>query len=579
MKKNRYVIFIATLFVAFSGVFVSCNDEDDESANVTLNTDLVSLVIGTSETLTATVTPSSAGLTWISGNPEVATVENGVVRAVGVGQTVVNAKAGNCIAVCDVIVTVVPVPVQGVTLKKEEIILATGDKETAAYELIPAEATSRKVRWSSSNPGVATIHFSLGEIVAVSLGETVITATTLDGAKTASCKVYVVPIIALKEPAHNTTRALNLLNLDEQITFAWDTYPEVPSYMVKFSTLSNFEGIFFTTETTVGSIAVSSYDLNNAIKERPTGAAPVYWTVTPSSSDVRMITKTSTLNLTPDRHDYLPLVASSASGMQVTPQEKPYHFLLSTSGASSVRTAGLTKALSGDSIVLSFNYKSSAAVTSPTVSLYKSNGTLAEGPIEVQEIANVNAWTNWGTLIEFTQYDWGAAGDYLELSFGDESAQIEINGIHFRGISQKEYVPQILGITSVSGHTVLTRVSETEFILETTGTDPNFTTSRLQRPLPAGAVILCFEYKSEKTMANNLQIFFAPPLAEGNSVRLGTVPPADDWKRYEYDASNVRQQFLWGLQGGSAGDFMRIDIGEQVGYTMHIRNIHFEYKK
>ena len=574
MEKKHYVNLKVAWMAIVAVMIVSCNDDTEEPVNVTLNRDLVSLVIGTQETLTATVTPNNAAVSWLSGNSEVATVENGVVRAVGVGRTVVNAKAGSSTAACDIIVTVVPVPVQSVSLRKTELTMAIGDKETLAFDLTPLEATSRKVNWSSSNPNVATVHWTTGEITAVALGEAVITVITIDGAKTASCTVSVVPELALKNPVDKASITLNLLNLEEKFTFAWETFAEIPDYILKFSATNDFETPFFTVETSGGSADVFAYDLNDPIKDRAVNPVPIYWTVEPKSSAIKVIPKINTLNVYPDRYEYLSLLAGSATGMQLTKLSGPYQYLMNTTGVATVTTAGLTKELPVDSIVLSFNYKSNVAVSSPTVSLYKSNGTLQEGPIQAKALSQSGAWKEWGVLIDFTLYDWGAAGDYLKLEFGNEPAQIEINGIHFRGISKDEYVPQILTITGNSGHTILTRVSDTEYIVETTANDPNVTISRLARALPAGASILTFEYKSEGTMRNNFQIFFAPPLSEGNSVRLGTVPPAADWTKWEYDATQIRNQFVW----GGKDDFMRFDFGEQPGYTIYIRNIRFEYK-
>ena len=576
MKKNRYVILIVSLIIAFTGMITSCNDEDDSgSVNVVLDKDLVSLVIGTSETLVATVTPNTAAVTWNSGNAEVATVENGVVKAVGVGQTVINAKAGNSIAVCDIIVTVVPVPVVSISLQKTELLMAIGDKETIGYDFTPLEATSRKVTWSSNNNSVATVHPTTGEIEAISLGEAVITVTTLDGAKTDNCMVYVIPVLGLKEPGHNSTIALSLLDPDEKITFSWDTFADISEYVVKFSNTADFETPFFTAETTAGSVEISSYDLNEAIKERTANPIPIYWTVTPTDASVRVITRTNTLNLFPDRRDYIQLSVASATGMQITPQEQPYHYLLHTSGPSSILTNELAKALPDDSIVLCFNYKSNTTLSSMSVSLYKSDGTLQEGPIQAMALSSSNQWKEWAAPIDFTLFDWGAEGDYLKLDFGNEPAEIEINGIYFRGITyESEYTPQIFTITGFSGQTIVTRHTDTDFTIETTGTDPNVTLARLTRALPAGASILCFEYKSEQTMQSNLQIFFAPPLSEGNSVRLGTVPPADDWTTYKYDATDTRRNFIWGAKD----DFLRLDFGEQPNYTIHIRNIRFEFK-
>lgn len=56
-------------------------------------------------TLTATVSPEDAEITWSSSDETVATVENGVVTAVGAGETTITASAGNVSAECKVTVS------------------------------------------------------------------------------------------------------------------------------------------------------------------------------------------------------------------------------------------------------------------------------------------------------------------------------------------------------------------------------------------------------------------------------------------------------------------------------------------
>ena len=77
---------------------------------VTLNKTSTSLYVGDTETLTATVEPSDATnktVTWTSSNPSVATVENGVVTAVGAGTATitVTTEDGTKTATCTVTVS------------------------------------------------------------------------------------------------------------------------------------------------------------------------------------------------------------------------------------------------------------------------------------------------------------------------------------------------------------------------------------------------------------------------------------------------------------------------------------------
>jgi len=76
---------------------------------VSLNKGSTSLVFGGTETLTATITPLNAtnqNLTWESSNPEVATVENGLITAVSTGTATITVTTvdGNKTAYCEVTV-------------------------------------------------------------------------------------------------------------------------------------------------------------------------------------------------------------------------------------------------------------------------------------------------------------------------------------------------------------------------------------------------------------------------------------------------------------------------------------------
>ena len=70
---------------------------------VKLNKETLELFTDGSETLTATVQPSDAtnqNVTWSSDKPEVATVDNGTVTAVGAGEATITATAGGITATC-----------------------------------------------------------------------------------------------------------------------------------------------------------------------------------------------------------------------------------------------------------------------------------------------------------------------------------------------------------------------------------------------------------------------------------------------------------------------------------------------
>ena len=146
---------------------------------------------GSSQTLTATVSPSNATnktLTWSSSNTSVATVSNGVVKAVGFGTATITAKSNNGKTVsCSV--TVNPIAVTGVSLNKSSLnFIGTGSSQTLTATVSPSNATNKTLTWSSSNTSVATV--SNGVVKAVGFGTATITAKSNNG-KTAAVKVTV----------------------------------------------------------------------------------------------------------------------------------------------------------------------------------------------------------------------------------------------------------------------------------------------------------------------------------------------------------------------------------------------------
>lgn len=165
-------------------------------AGVSLDKTEIVLVEGSSEKLTATVEPTNAtnkNVTWSSDHEAVATVDqNGTVTARNGGQAIITVTTadGSKTATCTVNVRVhIGVPVQSVGLNKTELALEVGKTGTLEAIVEPSDATNKNVTWSSSNSEVATV--DNGVVTAVSAGTAIITVTTEDGAKTATCKVTV----------------------------------------------------------------------------------------------------------------------------------------------------------------------------------------------------------------------------------------------------------------------------------------------------------------------------------------------------------------------------------------------------
>ena len=164
--------------------------------DVSLDRTELTLTEGETETLTATVKPDNADnrkVTWSSDKTDVATVGgDGRVTAVKAGEAVVTVTTedGGKTATCKVTVKAKAVGVTEVTLDKTELTLTEGETETLTATVRPDNADNRKVTWSSDKTDVATVGGD-GRVTAVKAGEAVVTVTTEDGGKTATCKVTV----------------------------------------------------------------------------------------------------------------------------------------------------------------------------------------------------------------------------------------------------------------------------------------------------------------------------------------------------------------------------------------------------
>ncbi len=95
------------------------------------------------------------------------------------------------------------IPVTGITLDPTSCELKVGKTQPLEVTVAPAEATNKKFTWTSSNEAVATINEN-GYVRGISPGTALITATTEDGGKTATCSVTVkqqVESISLNQTA------------------------------------------------------------------------------------------------------------------------------------------------------------------------------------------------------------------------------------------------------------------------------------------------------------------------------------------------------------------------------------------
>ena len=160
---------------------------------ISLNASDLTLTKGDSYTLTYTIVPSDAvgTVSWTSSNSSVASVNSGVVTAVGEGSAVITARvSGSVYATCNISVSSRLVSVTGVSISPSSLNLSTkSGSRTLDYTITPNGAKPSSLYWESSNSSVVTVDGS-GKVTPVGAGSADITLTTDNGTK-GTCHVTV----------------------------------------------------------------------------------------------------------------------------------------------------------------------------------------------------------------------------------------------------------------------------------------------------------------------------------------------------------------------------------------------------
>lgn len=177
-------------------LITSCGKREETAgvSSVTVTPSRIEIIEGESAVLSASVSPEAASdraVAWSSSDRSVATVDKaGTVHGLRPGTATVTATAEGKSGTCAVTVKAKAVNVTDVSLDRTELTLTEGETETLTATVKPDNADNKKVTWSSDKTEIATVD-GAGKVTAVKPGEAVITVTTEDGGKTATCKVTV----------------------------------------------------------------------------------------------------------------------------------------------------------------------------------------------------------------------------------------------------------------------------------------------------------------------------------------------------------------------------------------------------
>ena len=200
MKKLSKALVFVLIFTLILSVFAACTDPESKEATISLDETAISLDVGESKQLNATVANSEEAVVWTSSDASKATVENGLVTALAAGSVTVTASVADKSASCTVTITEAA-PVPTLTLDKTTVSMDL-------YETLTLTAVKNnidgEVTWSCSHTKKVTVN---GGVV-TSLAEGKATVTASAGGQSASCEITVTSSGQIPTLTLNRSRAL-----------------------------------------------------------------------------------------------------------------------------------------------------------------------------------------------------------------------------------------------------------------------------------------------------------------------------------------------------------------------------------
>ncbi len=141
----------------------------------------------------------------------------------------------------------------------------------------------------------------------------------------------------------------------------------------------------------------------------------------------------------PATTEYLKFKLNSANQLTISQIEKNSYSINTTGGDPYITTEGISKMIHQDSVVLTFEYKSSGEIDKPQIffgpSISESRSVFGNA------IPASSMWKNYSLNLVKARKDfsWGKQDDFIRFDFGTKSGiNIEIRNIYFRSMNQAE---------------------------------------------------------------------------------------------------------------------------------------------
>lgn len=165
----------------------------DGDSGIFLSRDELTMRKGENTTLTAT--SGKTPVTWTSSSGAVRVTPSGNTltgNLSGLGEGLATITADNGVNSAACLVTVIP-QIDSISLSQTDVTFPRGTQYVLRATVSPANAANQSINWTSSNPNIATVTGTglEGTVTGITAGFTEITATTVEGNRTAVCTVRV----------------------------------------------------------------------------------------------------------------------------------------------------------------------------------------------------------------------------------------------------------------------------------------------------------------------------------------------------------------------------------------------------
>lgn len=194
MSKKIFILMsLLLIFLAVLSVKVSA-----ETTKFTFEKDNLDVVINGSKYIS--YSGGTGSITWTSSDPSVATVEDGLVKALKIGETTITATRGEETATCKVKVIYEEIRIganENESVSKVNLILNEHETENLLASVKDSnfeEVSNAEVTWTSSNDTIVTVEKSSGKIKALKSGKATITATVVGATNSVEVNVYDAPV-------------------------------------------------------------------------------------------------------------------------------------------------------------------------------------------------------------------------------------------------------------------------------------------------------------------------------------------------------------------------------------------------